>query len=65
MLARLVSWFMQGSVSDADIRAEIWLLGARRLGEPLAAALDELAIANLPAGRRRLLRACVRKMRSA
>jgi hypothetical protein len=65
VLTRLFSRISRGPVSDAEIRAEIWLLGTRRLGEPLVAALDELGLATLPADRRRLLRACVRKMQSA
>ncbi|OJU10842.1 MAG: hypothetical protein BGN86_05495 [Caulobacterales bacterium 68-7] len=50
--------------SEADIRAEIWKLGARHRGEPLAGALDELKAPQVPAGRSVLLRACVETLRA-
>jgi hypothetical protein len=59
----LFSWFSAGTVSEAEVRAEIWRLGARHLGQPLEGALDELKAADLPASRAVLLRACVRKLR--
>jgi hypothetical protein len=55
----LQSWFRGLSVSDAEVRAEIWRLGARHLGEPLEGALLELSCSNLSRGRDELLRACV------
>jgi len=55
------SWFAR--VSDADIRAEIWGLGARHLGAPLDGALCELKDPGLSSERATLLRACVRKLR--
>lgn len=59
----LFSWFSQSAVSEADVRAEIWRLGTRHLGEPLEGALAELQAADLSASRRSLLRACVRKLK--
>lgn len=64
-LMRLFSWLYLGAVSDSDIRLEIWRLGGRHLGEPLAAALNELKLGSLSTDRRRLLRACVIRLRSA
>jgi hypothetical protein len=58
----LASWFQNASVSEAEIRTEIWHLGTRHLGWPLEGALDELKAADLPARRASLLRACVRKL---
>lgn len=57
------SWFQGGGVSEAEIRAEIWRLGASSLGWPLEAALDELKSPNLSPDRARLLRACARRLR--
>jgi hypothetical protein len=61
----LFSWFRTAEVSDADVRAEIWRLGSRHLGQPLEGALKELAAPSLPAARASLLRACVRKLQRA
>jgi hypothetical protein len=61
----LFSWLGAGSVSEADVRAEIWKLGVRHHGWPLEGALDELKAAGLTAGRADLLRACVQKLRAA
>jgi len=60
----LVSLTPGGHVRATEVRAEIWRLGTRHLGWPLEGALAELKIPGLPAGRARLLRACVLKMRS-
>ncbi len=60
----LSSWFRGVSVSDAEVRAEIWRLGTRHLGWPLEGALDELTKPGLAPGRAVLLRACVRKLKS-
>jgi hypothetical protein len=62
----LFSWMGgAGGVSEADVRSEVWKLGARHLGEPLAGAIEELKATDLSADRAQLLRACVRKLRSA
>lgn len=61
----LLAWLQGPSVSDAEIRSEIWTLGTRYLGQPLEGALGELANPNLPSERAQLLRACVRKLRQA
>lgn len=49
--------------SEADVRAEIWSLGARHRGWPLEGALDELRAADLTMARAQLLRACVRELK--
>ncbi len=51
------------TVAPHAVRAEIYSLGARHKGEPLAGALMELKATNLPPGRARLLRAAVRQLR--
>lgn len=61
----LFSWMGAGGVSEADVRSEVWKLGARHQGEPLAGAIEELKATDLSADRAQLLRACVRKLRSA
>ena len=61
----LFSWMTAGGVSEADVRSEVWKLGARYLGEPLEGALHELKASDLSAERAQLLRACVRKLRKA
>jgi len=60
----LASWFRSIAPSEAEIRAEIWSLGARHHGEPLEGALDELKASGLPAARVVLLRACVWKLQA-
>lgn len=60
----LFAWLSGGAVDAADVRAEIWRLGARHLGRPLEGALEELKAPGLAADRAGLLRACVRKLRS-
>lgn len=60
----LFSWFLGPAVSEADVRAEIWRLGARHSGWPLEGAVAELNGGGLPAGRAQLLRACIRKMQA-
>lgn len=59
----LFSWFSGRSVDAAEVRAEIWRLGTRHLGQPLEGALDELRSPNLTPQRATLLRACVSKLR--
>lgn len=59
----LLSWLRGLSPSEADIRAEIWSLGARHRGEPLGGALAELDMPGLSPTRVVLLRACIQKLR--
>jgi hypothetical protein len=61
----LFSWLGASGVSEADIRSEVWSLGARHRGEPLAGALEELQASDLSAERAQLLRACVKTLRRA
>lgn len=58
----LASWWRGAMPSDAEVRAEIWSLGARHLGWPLEGALDELKGSGLTPARAQLLRACVREL---
>lgn len=58
----VLSWFLRSSVSEAEVRAEIWSLGTRHLGWPLEGALDELKTPGLSTERAQLLRACVQKL---
>lgn len=55
-------WFAPSAPTQADVRAEIWRLGARHWGEPLKGALDELKAGDLPTRRAALLRACVKQL---
>lgn len=57
------SWFSGDQVTDADVRAEIWRLGARHMGQPLDGAIAELKAPDLSSRQAALLRACVRKLR--
>lgn len=59
----LSSWWRSVMPSDADVRAEIWSLGARHLGWPLEGALEELKATGLAPARAQLLRACVRELK--
>lgn len=59
----LFSWLSNISISEADVRSEIWRLGNRHFGNPLEGALDELRAANVPEHRTLLLQACVRELR--
>ena len=61
----ILSWLGAGGVTEADIRSEVWSLGARHRGEPLAGALEELKASDLSPERTQLLRACVRNLRKA
>jgi len=62
----LFSWMSgAGGASEADVRSEIWKLGARHMGEPLAGALEELKAGGLSAERAQLLNACVKSLRKA
>jgi len=60
----LASWFRSVSVSDADVRGEIWRLGTRHRGWPLEGAIEELKARDLPARQEMILRACVRKLQT-
>ncbi len=62
---RRFSWLSLGRVSEAEVRKEIWSLGARHRGEPLEGALNELKATGLQPHRALLLRACVRKLQQA
>ncbi len=61
----LLSWLRGASITEAEVRAEIWRLGGRHFGWPLEGALKELKAADLPIERAMLLRACVRKLKHA
>jgi hypothetical protein len=56
------SWLRSASISEADVRAEIWSLGSRHLGRPLEGARDELKAGNISVRQAMLLRACIRKL---
>ena len=56
-------WQNRLGPSKAEVRAEVWNLGVRHRGEPLAGAKQELDDPDLPAARAALLRACVRSLR--
>ena len=58
----LAAWFLGPSITEADVRLEIWRLGARHRGWPLEGALEELAQKDIESDRANLLRACVRKL---
>ena len=51
------------TVAPHVVRAEIYSLGARHTGEPLAGALAELKAPGLAPARARLLRAAIRQLR--
>jgi len=61
----LFSWFNTASISDADVRREIWRLGARHFGYPLQGALKELKMPDLPVRQAMLLKVCVRRLQGA
>ena len=60
----LSSWLGGSKPSAAEIRAEIWSLGARHHGLPLEGALKELTGGGVPPARAQLLRACVRELKA-
>lgn len=60
----LFSW-LPGGASDAEVRSEVWSLGVRHRGEPLAGALAELKGGGLSPERAQLLQACVRKLKQS
>lgn len=59
----LSSWWRDAMPSEAEVRTEIWTLGARHRGASLEGALGELKAPDLPRARAQLLRACVRELR--
>jgi len=61
----LFDWFSSLGPSAAEVRAEVWKLGARHRGEPLEGALAELKDASVSPARSALLRACVQQLRRA
>ncbi|MEO8113627.1 MAG: hypothetical protein ABI655_04535 [Phenylobacterium sp.] len=61
----VLAWLRGISITDAEVRTEVWRLGARHRGLPLEGALEELKAPGLSAGQAELLRACVRKLRAA
>jgi len=60
----LFSW-LPSRVSEAEVRAEVWNLGVRHYGEPLAGALEELKSGQPSAERAQLLHACIRNLKKA
>ncbi|MDB5497681.1 MAG: hypothetical protein JWP28_1712 [Phenylobacterium sp.] len=61
----LLGWLGAGGVTQAEVRAEVWRLGARHRGEPLEGALRELTDQSISPARASLLRACVQQLRRA
>ncbi|MDB5467338.1 MAG: hypothetical protein JWQ46_2100 [Phenylobacterium sp.] len=59
----ILSWLRTASVSDADVRSEVWLLGVRHHGFALEGAQQELKAQGVSFERAELLRACIRKLR--
>ena len=60
----LFSRFLRPRVAEQEVRAEIWRLGSRHLGEALEGARSELNDPNVTAERAVLLRACIHKLRT-
>jgi hypothetical protein len=58
----LFGWLGGTGVTKAQVRIEVWKLGARNQGEALQAARDELKAGGLTADRIQLLKACVREL---
>ncbi len=61
----LFDLFRMSSVTEAEVRSEVWRLGTRHLGWPLEGALEELKAPGISAHRAQLLRACVRKLQTS
>lgn len=61
----MFSWLSRLGPSSEEIRAEVWRLGVRHRGEPLAGAREELAGERVAPAREVLLRACIRAMTRA
>lgn len=62
-MTKFASWWMGAFPSEAEVRAEIWNLGARHRGDPLDGALGELKAPAIVRARAQLLRACIRELR--
>ena len=60
-----LGWLGGSGVTPAEVRAEIWRLGARHRGEPLDGALKELSEVETSPAQTALLRACVQHLRRA
>jgi hypothetical protein len=58
------SWLEAIFPDQAEVRSEIWRLGNRYRGEPLAGAREELKAPDLEPKRAQLLRACVRQLQT-
>jgi hypothetical protein len=58
----VLSWFLRSSITEAEVRAEVWSLGMRHLGWPLEGALEELKAPGLSTEQTLLLRACIQKL---
>lgn len=63
-LVSFTSWWRGLAVSEADVKAEIWRLGGRHYGRPLAGAIEELKAPGVTTARAILLRVCIRQMES-
>ncbi|HLI67091.1 MAG TPA: hypothetical protein VKU90_12065 [Caulobacteraceae bacterium] len=64
----LLDWLgraLRPAVAPDAIRSEIFFLGNRHHGEALAGAIEELKAPGLAAGRQRLLRAVVARLKPA
>jgi hypothetical protein len=59
----LLGWFGVGGATPAEVRAEVWRLGALYRGEPLNGALQELKDPATSSVRAALLKACVQELR--
>ena len=55
-------WLAAMFPDEAEVRSEIWRLGNRYRGEPLAGAREELRAPDIAPKRAQLLRACVRQL---
>lgn len=58
----ILAWLFPPQPSYAEVRAEVWSLGARHLGDALWGARQELDAPDITSSRAFLLRACVRKL---
>jgi hypothetical protein len=59
----LLDWFGAARPSRAEVRVELWNLGVRHHGEPLAGAQRELEAEDAGSPRAMLLRACLSELR--
>jgi hypothetical protein len=59
----LFPWLDSFGPTAEEVRGEVWRLGVRYHGEPLAGARQELAAQGLAPARTALLRACVRALK--